>query len=137
VAHARTIWEEGREPGRRVVALAAALSLSAAALDIAVVGHLGLVYDVVFVLVSIATAILVRFDDLFTVGVLPPLLMVGVCLLLAITHATAIANPGDGVVQAVITGVARHGVALFVGYVLCLGCLAMRRHVVAIRTAAY
>lgn len=129
MTRARTIWEEGREPGSRVVALAAALVLTATVLDLATGGHLGLIFDVGFVALCLLAALLVRPPDMFTIGVLPPLLMVGDFLLLAPTRTDSIARPGDGVVQAVVSGLGHHSVALFVGYALCLGVLAMRRHV--------
>jgi len=37
VNHTRTLWEEGREPGRQVVALGAALALTAVVIDVSVV----------------------------------------------------------------------------------------------------
>ena len=40
----------------------------------------------------------------------------------------AIADRGDSVLQAIVSGVATHGVALGVGYALCLGWLAWRLH---------
>lgn len=129
MTRATTIWEEGREPGSRVVALAAALVLTATVLDVAISAPLGLIFDLGFVALSLAAALMVRPPDMFTVGVLPPLLMVGDFLLLALTRTASIAQPGDGVVQAVISGLSHHSVALFVGYALCLGALAMRRHV--------
>jgi hypothetical protein len=131
VTRARTIWDEGREPGRRVVVLCVALALTAAALDLIVTGRLGVLFDVIFVLACIAVALLVHPRDFFVVGVLPPLVMTGVFLLLALTRVEAIARSDDGVVQAVVTGLGRHSIALFVGYGLALGCLAMRRRRVA------
>ena len=123
---ARTLWEEGHEPGRQVVALGLALTLTVVALDVGVGGRVGLFFDVAFVAVCLAAALLVRPDDFFTVGVLPPLVMLVVFVLLAASHPAAIADPDDGVVQAVISGLSHHAVALGVGYGLCLICLAVR-----------
>src|SRR5262249_19814191 len=81
--------------------------------------------------------LLVRQSDMFTVGVLPPLLMVGTFLLLAITRTASIARPDDGVVQAVVTGLGNHSIALTLGYALTLGALAMRRHVAHQRAGAF
>ena len=125
--HTRTLWEEGREPGRQVVALGAALALSAVVIDVAVVGRVSLFFDLCFVTVCVAVALAVRPRDFFTVGVLPPLLMMGVFVLLGLTRPEAIADPGDGIVQAVVSGLSHHSVALVVGYLLCLGVLAMRQ----------
>jgi hypothetical protein len=131
MTHSRTIWEEGREPGRRVVALGVALVLTVAAFDLMITDRVDLVFDLVFVAVSLALALVVHPRDFFVVGVLPPLLMLGLFVLLAPTRPEAIASAGDGVVQAVVSGLGHHAVALFVGYAVCLGCLAVRRHVLA------
>jgi hypothetical protein len=126
VSEARTLWEEGREPGRQVVALGLALVLTVAALDVVGGGEVGAVFDLAFVVVCVAVALLVRPQDFFTVGVLPPLLMLAAFALLAATRPDAIARSTDGVVQAVVTGLAHHAVPLGVGYALCLACLGVR-----------
>lgn len=127
----RTLWEEGHEPGRQVVALGLALALTAVVLDQWIVGHVGLLFDVCFVLLCIATALAVRPADFFTVGVLPPMLMVVVFTMLGATHPDSIADPGDGVVQAVVSGLSHHAGALVTGYLLCLAILAVRQRVQA------
>jgi hypothetical protein len=126
VSEARTLWEEGHEPGRQVVALGVALVLTVVALDVVVAGRVGVFFDVSFVLVCLAVALLVRPEDFFTVGVLPPLVMLVAFVLVAVSRPAAIAARGDGVVQAVVTGLSHHAVALGVGYALCLLCLALR-----------
>lgn len=125
--HTRTLWEEGREPGRQVVALGAALALSAVVIDVAVVGRISLFFDLCFITLCVALALAVRPTDFFTVGVLPPLIMVGVFTLLGFTRPEVIADPRDGVIQAVVSGLSHHSVALVVGYLLCLVCLALRQ----------
>jgi len=127
VSQARTLWEEGREPGYQVVALGLAVALSVTVVDLARADRVTALFDVVFVLVCVALALLVRPADFFTVGVLPPLVMGAVFVLVGLTEPAAIAHPDDGLVQAVISGLSTHAVALGVGYALCLGCLAVRR----------
>ena len=127
MSHTRTLWEEGREPGRQVVALGAALALTAVVIDVAVVGRVSLFFDLCFITMCVAVALAVRPTDFFTVGVLPPLLMVGVFTLLGLTRPGVIADPRDGVIQAVVSGLSHHSVALVVGYLLCLGCLSLRQ----------
>ena len=127
----RTLWEEGREPGRQVVALGLALALTAVVLDQAVLGQVGLFFDVCFVLTCVATALLVRPSDFFTIGVLPPLLMGAVFTMLGLARPEVIADPGDGVVQAVISGLGHHAGALVTGYLLCLAILAVRHRVIS------
>jgi len=119
-----------------VVVLCVALSLSAAAVDLLITGRLGVIFDVFFALTCLAVALMVHPRDFFVVGVLPPLVMTGVFLLLALTRSEAIARADDGVVQAVVTGLGRHSIALFVGYALTLGCLAARRRATSYDPAA-
>lgn len=125
----RTLWEEGREPGRQVVALGLALALTAVVIDQALFGKVGLFFDICFVLICVATALAVRPSDFFTVGVLPPLLMGTVFTLLGLTRPEVIADEGDGVIQAVVSGLGHHAGALVTGYVLCLAILAVRHRV--------
>ena len=122
----RPLWD-GVSRGSEVVALASALTLTAATVEIAVGGHLGLFFDVCFVAVCLASALLVRPRDYFTVGVLPPLLMFGTMVLVALNGTRVIAHRHDSVVQAVITGLAHHAVALFIGYAVCLVTLVLRQ----------
>lgn len=129
MSQTRTLWEEGREPGRQVVALGLAVALTAVAVDMSLVGRISLFFDLCFVALCVALALAVRPTDFFTVGVLPPMLMVAVFTLLGLTRPALIADPGDGVVQAVVSGLSRHSVALVIGYLLCLGGLAMRQRV--------
>ena len=127
----RTLWEEGHEPGRRVVVLGVALALTAAALDLILFDRLTALFDVAFVLLCVALALLVRPADFFTVGVLPPLLMVGLLALIGATRPELVADKGDGVLQAVISGLSAHAGSLIVGYLLALGVLAVRHRVLA------
>ncbi len=102
VSQARTLWEEGREPGYQVVALGLAVALSVTVVDLARADRVTGLFDVVFVLVCVALALLVRPQDFFTVGVLPPLVMATVFVLVGLTKPGAIAHPDDGLVQAVV-----------------------------------
>jgi hypothetical protein len=105
-------------------------------LDLLLVGQLSLIFDVCFVLLCVAMALAVRPTDFFTVGVLPPLVMVVVFTLLGATRPELIADPTDGVIQAVVSGLSHHAGALVVGYLLCLACLALRHRVIARRAQA-
>ncbi|SFB78642.1 hypothetical protein SAMN04487968_101508 [Nocardioides terrae] len=120
-------WHPGHEPGRQVVALGVALVLSGALLDLAITGRITWLFDVVFVLTCAALAVLVAPRDLFTVGVLPPLLMLAVFVLVALAHTAALGHRDDSVAQAVVSGLAHHSLALCLGYALCLALLAQRR----------
>jgi hypothetical protein len=129
VSTARTLWEEGHEPGRRIVALGLALALTVVAIDLAVAGRVSLLFDASFVALCVALALLVRPEDFFTVGVLPPLVMLTVFSILALSRPATIAHAEDGFVQAVVSGLSTHAVALGLGYGLCLACLAIRERV--------
>ena len=126
MSHTRTIWEEGRETGFEVVALGAALALTATALDLMTANRIGVLFDICFVLLCVVLALAVRPRDFFTVGVLPPLLMLSLFILVAIAEPAALAEPGVGSVQAVFSGLSHHSVALMVGYLLCLTVLFVR-----------
>ena len=91
-----------------MVALGAALALSAVVIDVALGGDLGLFFDLCFVALCVTIALRVRPRDFFTVGVLPPLLMLGVFVLLDVARPEVLGHPQDGVVQSVVTGLAGH-----------------------------
>lgn len=129
MTHARTIWEEGREPGRELVALGSAAALTAVVLDLLVGGHVSLFFDLCFVLLCVGLALAVRPTDFFTIGVLPPLLMVGVFVLLGISRPSVFGHAGDSTLQAVITGLSEHSLALVTAYLLCLAVLYVRQRV--------
>lgn len=127
VSQTGSLWADGIEPGRQVVALGTAVALTVVALDVLLVGELSLFFDLCFVVLCLGLAVAVRPHDFFVVGVLPPLMMVGLFALLGLVAPGVVADPRDGVVQAVVSGLAHHSAALLAGYALCLGCLAMRQ----------
>ena len=122
----RTVWEEGHESGRELAALGVALALPAAALDLVLGGRIGLLFDLAFVVLCLALALAVHPRDFFTVGVLPPILMLVTVTLLAITRAEAVARAEDGLVQAIVSGLSHHSLALVIGYLLALAVLVVR-----------
>jgi hypothetical protein len=128
VRHAEAFWEVGREPGRQVVSLGVAVTLTAVSIDVLLVGRLTLFFDLCFVVLCLGLAALVRRRDFYMVALLPPLLMTTVFGFVALVDRSAVADPRDSLLQAVVSGVATHGIALFVGYALCLGWLAWRLH---------
>ncbi|MDZ5660424.1 DUF6542 domain-containing protein [Nocardioides sp. S-58] len=121
-------WQVGREPGRSVVALGVAVTLTAVSIDVLLAGRLTIFFDLCFVALCLGLAALVRRKDFYMVAVLPPLLMTTVFAFVATVARDAVADPRDGLLQAIVSGVATHGIALFVGYALCLGWLAWRLH---------
>lgn len=120
------LWH-GQTRGSEVAALAVALTLTAAAVEITLVGHLRMFFDLCFVVTCLLVALMVRPRDFFTVGVLPPLLMFATMMIVALNGPKVIAHAQDSTVQAVVTGLAHHSVALFTGYAVCLLALLARQ----------
>ena len=129
----RTLWEEGRKPGPLVVLGAVLVILLVVLLDLLAFRDLTVLSDIGFVLVCAAAALAVRPREFFVVGVLPPLLMAAIVALLAFLARDAVAEPADGLGQALVSGLAHHAGALVVGYGLTLALLALRQ--VALRNA--
>lgn len=132
---ARTIWEEGTRAGRQMVRLGVATCVVLALLDIAIWREVGWIFDIGFVVLCVAIALLVRPADFYTVAVLPPLLMIGLFAVLGMLAPGTIAKPDDGLLQALISGLAHHAGALAAGYGLLLLCLLQRRRVLRMRGA--
>jgi len=110
------------------VALAAGLLVVAVVLlDLLVWDDLNLFFDVAFVLVCVAAALAVRPTDFFVIGVFPPLLMASTVGVLAVLDRGSVADPADGFLQSVVSGLAHHAGALVTGYILTLGVLALRQ----------
>lgn len=126
-AEARTLWEEGQVPGAQVVATAALVTGLVAAANVALAGRLSLFHDLTFVVVCLVAALAVRPRDFFVVGVLPPLLMFATVTALAAVDRGFVADARDGVVQAVVSGLAHHATALAAGYAAVLAVLALRQ----------
>lgn len=119
-------WIQRTEPARRVVTLGTALALTAVVLDRALTGRLSFFFDLCFVAICLLVAYRIAKGSFYPVTVYPPLLMLGVLLLLALTDRGMVADPDDHVAQAVVTGIATHALALAVGYAVCLGVLQSR-----------
>ena len=126
MAH-RTLWEEGRHPGALVVAGVAVALAAAVLLQLAVTDQLGWFLDLVLVAVCVAAALLVRPRDFFVVGVLPPLALGSTVLLVALLDRAAVARADDGLLQAFVSGLAHHALALAFAYALTLAVLGLRQ----------
>jgi len=120
--------------GSRVTRLAIWGGLLVLALDLAINERLTLVFDLGFVLLCVGAALAVRPRDFFQVGVLPPLLLLGLITLVGLVHTPWIANPGDALVQAVVSGLAHRAGGLLAAYLLTLAVLAIRQRVARKRT---
>ena len=127
VTQTGSVWTEGLEPGRQAVALGIAAVLTIVAIDVLLVGELSFFFDLCFIVLCLGLALVVKPHDFFTVGVLPPLMMLAVFTLLGAVAPGTVADAGDGIVQAVVSGLAHHSGALVAGYAVCLGTLALRQ----------
>ena len=126
MAH-RTLWEEGRHPGALVVSGVAAALGVAVLLQLALGDRLGWFFDLSFVAACVAAALMVRPRDFFVIGVLPPLALGTTVLVVAATDRGAVARSTDGIVQAWVSGLAHHALALALAYALTLGILGLRQ----------
>jgi hypothetical protein len=131
VAPPRTLWEAGRHPGHLVVRVVVLALAVVVAIDVAVDTSLGLPFDVALIVLSLVAALWVSPRNFFTVGVLPPLLLAATVVTLVAIDRRAVAQADDPVLQAVVSGLAHHALALLVGYAATLAVLALRQ--VAIR----
>lgn len=130
------MWEEGHWSGTRVTRFSVLLVSLLTALDLALHGELGLVFDLGFVALCGFIAMAVRPRDFFRVGVLPPLMAFGVCCVLALHWPDTIAEAQDGIVQAVVSGLAHRSAGLTAAYGLALLLLAVRHRMIRRRSAA-
>jgi hypothetical protein len=126
---APTLWEEGRWSGRRVTRFSMLASALLVVTDLLATGRLERVFDSGFIVLCVGMALAIRPQDFFRVGVLPPMLLLGISVLLALGHRTAIAAADDGFVQSVISGLAHHSGPLLAGYALALAVLGIRARV--------
>ncbi|MBA3233286.1 MAG: hypothetical protein H0T17_04985 [Propionibacteriales bacterium] len=106
-------------PGRGVIVVTTLVTACAAGLDFALTSGLSIFFDLCFVVIALVGAMAVRRYDLFTTGVLTPLMF-------AVTIATiSIAAPetftaSDGFPKAVMSGLAGHAGALVAAYAVAL-----------------
>lgn len=126
---APTLWEEGRWSGRRVTRFSMLVSALLVGADLAATGRLERIFDSGFIVLCVGMALAVRPQDFFRVGVLPPMLLLGISATLALGHRSAIAAADDGIVQSVISGLAHHSGPLLAGYALALAVLGVRARV--------
>lgn len=106
-------------PGRGVILVTALVAGGCAALDFTLTGHLSIFFDLCFVVIGLVSAMAVRRQDLFTAGVLPPIVFALVIATVAVTAPATLA-PDGGLSKAFMTGLAEHAAALVAGYGIAL-----------------
>lgn len=114
----------------QVIALACAVMGIVTAASITLSDGLGVFFGLSFVLVSVTAALSADIRALYTPGVLPPLLLIGLLILVAQLAPDAIEAPGlaesASATQRVIAGVVDHATALVIGHILALCAIAYR-----------
>lgn len=115
---------------RQAVTLASVAMALVAILDVIPDGRLGSLFSVGFILIAVTTPLAVEVRSLFAPGIMPPLLMIGAILVLAIVLPDSIQANGlaasDGVMQRLIAGIINNATALVVGHLLALAVIALR-----------
>src|SRR5690349_4376513 len=90
--------------GRGLILLTAVAAGGCTALDLVLTGgRLTFFFDLCFVVICLTSTMAVRRSDLFTAGVLPPLLYAGVISVLSVTAPKAF-EAGSGVANVFLTG---------------------------------
>lgn len=133
---APTLWEEGRWSGSRVTRFSIFASSLLVVTDLIVSSSIGLIFDSGFVVLCMVIALAIRPADFFAVGVLPPMLLLGLFVVLGVIDRGSIAPADDSLIQAVISGLAHHSGPLLAGYALALAILALRSRMMRRREAA-
>lgn len=106
-------------PGRGVCMLSLAAIGVCTGLDLALTSAVTMFFDLCFVTVCLVASMAVRRRDLFTTGVLPPLLFAAVVGIVALTSPETFV-PVGGAFKAFMTGLAMHAPALVAGYAVAL-----------------
>lgn len=93
-------------------------------------GQLGLAYSLGFVMVVLSAATAVQERGFFTVGVMPPVLLVGSLFVVAMLAPDAMMIAGlpesTGVLGLTLTATIDHAVALMIGHLLAIAMILAR-----------
>lgn len=127
------MWEEGRWSGSRVTRFSALLCVLMACSNLLLTHRIGTIFSLGFVLVCLIAAMMVRSQDFFRVGVLPPLLLLGCAMVLSLVARGSVVDQQSGYLQGVISALARGASGLMAGYLLALAVLAIRHQVIGRR----
>ena len=112
--------------GRALVLATALAAGGCAILDLALTsGRMTFFFDLCFVVICLVGTMAVRRDDLFTAGVLPPLLFAGVIATVAVAAPQAFES-APGISKVFLSGLASHAPGLVGGYGVALVAVAAR-----------
>jgi hypothetical protein len=112
-------------PGRGVIVLSSAAAVFIVLLDFALTGGLTMFFDLCFVVICLVGAMAVRRKDLFTTGVMAPLLFGGLIAAISLAAPSTFAETG-GFGTVFPTGLTEHAGALVAGYGVALLTVACR-----------
>lgn len=112
-------------PGRGVILTSSAAALGCAAVDFALTRGLTIFFDLCFIVVCLVGAMAVRRRDIFTTGVLAPLVFAGVIAVVSLVSPQTFVAQGD-LSKVFLTGLAAHAGALVVGYAVALATVSGR-----------
>jgi hypothetical protein len=113
-------------PGRGIILLGHTAAFAVAAVDIALNHELTLFFSLGFVLIGSVCALSVRRSDLFTAGVLPPLLLAVVVGVFAVILPSAVGTPAGSISHAWVAGLAHHAGGLVCAHAAALLMIALR-----------
>jgi hypothetical protein len=113
-------------PGRGIILLGLVGAFAVAAVDIGLNDQLSLFFSLGFILIGLLCALSVRRSDLFTAGVLPPLLLAAVVGLFAVAMPSAVGTPSGSVSHAWVAGLAHHAGGLVSAHGAALLIIALR-----------
>jgi hypothetical protein len=114
-------------PARGLIVGASAATAAYVVLDLILTGgRLTFFFDLCFVVTCLVAAMAVRRSDLFTAGVLPPLLYAAVIAVLSVVAPSALETAASGVIKVFLTGLADHATGLVSGYAVALAAVTAR-----------
>ena len=112
--------------GRGLIVASALAVGGCAVLDLALTsGQMTFFFDLCFVVICLVATMAVRRQDLFTAGVLPPLVFAAVIAVVAVAAPHAFQS-APGVNKVFLTGLASHASGLVGGYAVALLAVAAR-----------
>lgn len=117
--HASEYTAQPGIPGRGIIVLSLAATSVCAALDFTLTGGLSMFFDLCFIVICLVGAMAVRRKDLFTTGVMSPLVFAAVIGAIAVIAPHAFSDVG-GFAKVFPTGLAQHAAALVSGYGIAL-----------------
>lgn len=106
-------------PGRGVVVASTLATAGVAGLDFALTGGLSIFFDLCFVVIGLVGAMAVCRHDLFTTGVLIPLVFAATIATIALAAPETLTTAG-GFSKAFLTGLAAHAGPLVAAYAVAL-----------------